>query len=82
MAQLLALVVLVAAGVWLWRRYGSGRLGGGLGLPGLRDPRPCATCRHRGKLFDDGVLCRFDDREVFKNETHIRNCIDYERERA
>ena len=39
----------------------------------------CADCVHCGKLFDDGVLCRFNDKETFKNETHIGNCIDHKR---
>ncbi len=38
----------------------------------------CATCKSCGKLFDDGVICLFEGRETFKNETHIGNCIDYE----
>ena len=42
-----------------------------------RGQLPCATCRNCGRLFDDGVLCRFEGRETFKNETHIRNCTDY-----
>ena len=37
----------------------------------------CATCKSCGRLFDDGVLCQFEGRETFKNETHIGNCIDY-----
>ena len=48
----------------------------------VRGPAPagfkCETCRNCGKLFDDGVLCRFMGRETFKNETHIANCLDYE----
>lgn len=46
-----------------------------------RDPRPCATCVNCGKLFDDGVMCRFGDREVFKTDAHVKMCIDY-RKRA
>lgn len=42
-------------------------------------PTGCATCRHCRKLFDDGTLCGFGPREVFKNEVHVRNCTDYER---
>lgn len=38
----------------------------------------CATCKNCGRLFDDGVMCQFEGRETFKNETHIGNCIDYE----
>ncbi len=48
--------------------------------PGGRKKFPCATCRNRGKMFDDGVMCKFRGRETFKNETHISNCIDYERQ--
>ena len=53
-------------------------LEGGLGL-GKRAPAfKCKSCRHCGKLFEDGALCRFRGRETFKNPTHISNCMDYE----
>ncbi len=39
----------------------------------------CKSCRSCGQLFEDGVLCRFQGRETFKNLTHIRNCLDYRR---
>ena len=49
----------------------------------VRGPAPagfkCETCRSCGKLFDDGVLCQFQGRETFKNETHIANCLDYKK---
>ena len=49
-------------------------------ISGTRRSRfKCATCKSCGKLFDDGVICRFAGRETFKNETHIGNCIDYEK---
>ncbi len=41
----------------------------------------CRDCRHCGKLFDDGALCRYGNRETFKNPTHISNCMDYEKRR-
>ncbi len=48
-------------------------------MPGARRGRfKCATCKSCGRLFDDGVMCQFEGRETFKNETHIGNCIDYE----
>ena len=39
----------------------------------------CATCLHCRKLFDDGTLCGYGSREVFKNQVHVENCMDYER---
>lgn len=38
----------------------------------------CAGCIHRGRLDEDGVLCRFGQRETFKNSVHIANCTDFE----
>lgn len=53
-------------------------MGGSLGLGFKRRQRfKCETCRSCGKIFDDGVMCQFQGRETFKNETHIGNCIDY-----
>ena len=52
---------------------------GKLILSGRTPKLKCATCKNCGKLFDDGVLCRFKGRETFKNLTHISNCIDHER---
>ena len=52
----------------------------GMMTGGMRRGRfKCATCKSCGKLFDVGVRCRFQGKETFKNETHISNCIDYER---
>ena len=43
-----------------------------------RRPRfKCATCRHCARLDADGVMCRFGDKETFKNPIHIENCIDF-----
>ena len=39
----------------------------------------CYTCRHCRKLFEDGTLCGYGSREVFKNQVHVENCMDYER---
>ena len=39
----------------------------------------CSTCRHCRKLFDDGSLCGYGSREVFKNAVHIANCTDYKK---
>ena len=68
------LLALTIYGVYLIARkvMGRGLIGDG------RSPFKCETCRSCGRLFDDGVLCQFQGRETFKNETHIRNCIDYE----
>lgn len=37
----------------------------------------CESCQHCGRLYDDGVICRFEDKETFKNPIHIENCPDY-----
>jgi hypothetical protein len=50
---------------------------------GLRMPRraarrfKCHDCRHCRRLFDDGVMCGFGNREVFKNSRHIAMCGDW-----
>lgn len=71
-------VILFAAlayGIYLAIRWLiNNRVGGGFGSSAKLQ---CATCRHCRKLFDDGSTCGFGPRETFKNETHIRNCIDY-----
>ncbi len=65
----------VAYGIYLLIRKLS-TSSGGQGFGG--GPKlPCATCRHCRKLFDDGAMCGYGNRETFKNETHISNCIDY-----
>jgi hypothetical protein len=38
----------------------------------------CATCTHCRKLFHDGVMCGFRDKEVFKNPAQIEMCPDHE----
>ena len=44
-----------------------------------RKPRfKCATCRHCARMDHDGVICRFGQKETFKNPTHITNCPDFE----
>ena len=53
-------------------------MGKGLGGGSRRSSFQCETCRSCGRLFDDGVLCQFQGRETFKNETHIANCVDHE----
>ncbi len=72
-------VVLAVVAVYLVYLVARHLMGGGLGIGGGSGGFKCATCKSCGKLFDDGVLCRFQGRETFKNETHIRNCIDHEK---
>ncbi len=38
----------------------------------------CATCRNCGRIDPDGVMCRFGNKETFKNLTHIKYCMDFE----
>lgn len=47
-----------------------------------RSPYVCETCRHRGPMDRDGVLCRQGGREVFKNPVHIQNCHLYQSDPA
>ncbi len=37
----------------------------------------CADCIHCRKLFRDGVICGFREKEVFKNPAHIDMCVDH-----
>jgi len=45
-------------------------------LPPAGADLKCAECIHCRKLFRDGVLCGFREKEVFKNLTHIDMCPD------
>ena len=38
----------------------------------------CATCIHCRKLYHDGVMCGFREKEVFKNPAQINMCPDHE----
>jgi hypothetical protein len=38
----------------------------------------CATCKHCGRSYDDGVTCMFSGKPYFKNPVHIDWCKDYE----
>ena len=70
MLKLVGAVVVVAAIVYFLSRVFSGP-----GNP--RSRLKCSTCTHCRKLFDDGALCGYGSKEVFKNEVHIANCTDY-----
>jgi hypothetical protein len=37
----------------------------------------CHDCEHLRRSFDDGVLCGYGHREVFKTRAHIRLCPDW-----
>lgn len=69
-ALLLALVYLVARS---------------LGVNFDRQPfsrHKCRDCAHCRGIVSDGVICGFGNREVFKNEVHIANCVDHRRRAA
>ena len=70
-------IVLVVAIVFVVYRFLAGR-GSGRSRSGFK----CATCRHCKALFDDGALCRYGDRETYKNPVHISNCTDYQSGRS
>ena len=42
----------------------------------VRQDLKCVDCIHCRKLFRDGVLCGFREKEVFKNPAHIDMCVD------
>ena len=71
MQELLGIVVFFAVIVAIWRLFGARRSG----------PRPrfkCRDCRHLRRSFDDGVMCGYGTREVFKTPANIRMCGDWE----
>ncbi|MEE8105992.1 MAG: hypothetical protein V3T86_10700 [Planctomycetota bacterium] len=45
------------------------------GRPRVPDVK-CATCIHCRKLFHDGVMCGFQEKEVFKTPAQIDMCPD------
>ena len=71
---LFRLVLLAATIFVVYRLVQRFALGGG-GRSGFK----CRNCQHCKTLFDDGVLCRYGSKEVFKNAVHIENCQDYTR---
>jgi len=66
-------LVLVAGIIYLVVRFTRA---GGLRRRGSRRFK-CHDCRHCRRLFDDGVMCGYGDREVFKNSRHIAMCGDW-----
>ena len=38
----------------------------------------CETCSHCRKLFRDGVMCGYEEKEVFKNPAQINMCPSHE----
>lgn len=71
MEALLGIALLAAIAYFIVRRRRGGTAGKRL---------KCHDCRHARKLFDDGVMCGFGEREVFKNRRHIAMCPDWEQE--
>ncbi|MEQ8762277.1 MAG: hypothetical protein RL885_00015 [Planctomycetota bacterium] len=68
-------IIIVLGVIYGAYRLLSGATSGGGGRRRLK----CSTCRHCKKLFDDGAICQYGDKETFKNEVHIANCPDYEK---
>ncbi len=66
----LLLFALAAVGAMMILR----RLFRGTGDPDVK----CATCSHCRKLFHDGVMCGFRDKQVFKNPAQIDMCPDHD----
>ncbi len=65
-------LILLAVVVWVLVRWLGPRVGAGSGFK-------CKTCRHCRKVYDDGVMCRYLDKQVFKNPAQINMCPDHER---
>jgi len=38
----------------------------------------CDGCAHLRRRFDDGVMCGYGSKEVFKTAAHIRMCGDWQ----
>jgi hypothetical protein len=72
--------ILIAGVIYLLYRLACKVMGRDLGvLAPARSRFQCETCCNCGKVFSDGVMCQFQGRETFKNETHISNCLDYQK---
>ena len=71
MFRVLILVGLIYLG---YRLYQSASGGGG-GDSQFK----CATCKHCARLDDDGVICRYGNRQTFKTPVHISNYMDYQK---
>ena len=67
-------ILLIGVAVYVAYRLFRGWFSG----HGARPRFKCATCRNCKEMFDDGVICAFESKETFKNETHIANCPDHE----
>jgi hypothetical protein len=39
----------------------------------------CDNCQYLLRRYDDGVSCVAGGRQVFKNPTHISNCMDWKK---
>ena len=70
MQFLIGVLVLVAVVVAVVRLTGGRR---GRGSRRFK----CHDCQHLRKSFDDGVMCGYGSREVFKTPAHIRMCGDW-----
>jgi hypothetical protein len=59
----------------------AGRPAGGIGRL-FGGGSKCSGCRHAKRIFDDGTLCTFGNRETFKNSVHVSNCVDHSGRKA
>ncbi|MFQ5600034.1 MAG: hypothetical protein ACE5G2_05720 [Candidatus Krumholzibacteriia bacterium] len=69
METLIGLVFLVGVIYFVHRMTRGGRRG--------RRRFKCHDCLYMRKVFDDGAMCSYGDREVFKNPRHIAMCPDW-----
>jgi len=71
-------IALIAGGVYvIVRLLGGRRVLSFSSSPGSEFK--CSTCRHCKRVDADGSICRYGNKETFKNPVHIQNCNDYER---
>jgi len=68
--NILFVLILATVVIWIFRQWIAPRLGSGSGFK-------CRTCRHCRKLYDDGVMCGYRDKQTFKNPAQIDMCPDH-----
>ena len=73
MIRILFFLALIVSVLYMLRSL----LGGGGGGGPRRSRFKCETCAHCRSLFGDGVMCGFQEKQVFKNPVQIEMCPDH-----